>query len=218
MDAFPPHSLSFLEHHWRRSPSGRNVTVGFVFYSHQVTDNPFGLLAACMLTQHPSGLVLFCFVLISWLPAQPWSSVSFSISPFSLKEKKIWHLSFILLCEHWSKKINLIFSQYLPLLSLNYPCHLLKTLHWPLVPPVLEKHLNLFCNLPFVCCISSFPFLIFPWPFSFILLLQSLHSTFYLILFTTWKCFPKPFSIPPGLAQQGTEESPWFSFNLNVPL
>lgn len=109
LSCFSPHSLSFLEHHWRRSPSGRNVIVGFVFCSHQVTDNPFGLLAACVLTQHPSGLVLFCFVLISWLSALPWSSISFSISPSSLQEKKIWHPSLIFFCEHWGKKINLIF-------------------------------------------------------------------------------------------------------------
>lgn len=41
----------------KRSPSGRNVIVGFVFCSQKVTDNPFGLLAAHVLMQHPSGLV-----------------------------------------------------------------------------------------------------------------------------------------------------------------
>lgn len=137
----------------------RNVIVGFVFSSHQVTDNPFALLAACVLTQHPSSSVLLCFVLISWLSVLPWSSISFSISPSSLQEEKK-NLACFPHLPSWTlgKKINLIFLQYLPLLSLNYPCHLLKVLHWPLVPPVLEKHRNLFLQSSFCLPHTSFSF------------------------------------------------------------
>lgn len=85
----------------------------------------------------------------------------------SARKKEIWQPSRIFLCEQWGKKINLIFLQYLPLLSLNYPCHLLKALHWPLVPPVLEKHLNLLLQSSFCLPHTSFSFPYFPLTLSF---------------------------------------------------
>lgn len=81
---------------------------------------------------------------------------------FLSARKKFWHASLIFLCEHWGKKINLLFLQYLSLLSLNYPCHLLKAPHWPLVPSVLEKHLNLFLQSSFCLPHTSFSFPYFP--------------------------------------------------------
>lgn len=106
------------------------------------------------------------------------------------------------------KKKNLMFLQYLLLLLLNYPCHLLKAPHWPLAPSVLEKHLNLFLQSSFCLPHTSFPFPYFPFNLFFhlgaaIFTLHILSDIFHYTEMPSkvlYYSFPKFFTIPSGLA------------------
>lgn len=100
------------------------------------------------------------------------------------------------------KKNNLMFLQYLPLLSLNYPCHIPKAPHWPLVPSVLEKHLNLFLQSSFCLPHTSFSFPYFPLTLFFhlaaaIFMLHILSDTFHYMEMPSkvlYYSFPKSFN------------------------